>query len=332
MAATHARCFFENARGMSETSTRRVAPATPAGCTSTDSTPCGRNPHSFAPARSMAPRSCKYNAAPSSPPSPPSSAAAGVPDPAPDSARARTPAPAPFTTPDAATVFESAAIIDAGDPGRTPVPVVGSRTLPLAHTTSPPPPPPSPAPSTPLLYRMAPWAFVCVRSANVPHAKSALAASSSAWENAKTCSPPATSSVPPLTPALASLSRRPMAGVTTHAAARTAPTSSVRACASLGLDDARWFTTSSEAPRNPTTRGMSSSSKPGMPRVKRKIANSSSCCAATTVGAARAPDTPRLFGPAARPRPPAGCALKSFAGVTRVNAAPVPALAAFISL
>jgi hypothetical protein len=62
---------------------------------------------------------------------------------------------------------------------------------------------------------------------------------------------------------------------------------SSRTCASLGFADARWFTTSSAAPRSPTTFGMSSSSNPGMPSVNLKIANSSSCCTAFTVGSTR---------------------------------------------
>eukprot|EP00982_Pelagococcus_subviridis_P000906 7326-Pelagococcus_subviridis.AAC.3 len=109
---------------------------------------------------------------------------------------------------------------------------------------------------------------------------SALAASSTSSANAKTCSAPGTSSAPPRTPALASSIRRPKYGVATHAAESAAPTSSVRACASDGLDDARWFATRSPAPRRPTTRGMSASSNPGIPSVKRNTAKSSSCAAA----------------------------------------------------
>ena len=116
------------------------------------------------------------------------------------------------------------------------------------------------------------------------HAASAAASASAASEgaSANTCSPPATSRVPPSTAPVSS-SRRPSAGTTTHAAARTPPMRSVRACASDGLAPDRWFTTSRDVPSRPITRGMSWSSKPGMPSVKRNTANSSSSAALRVV-------------------------------------------------
>ena len=166
----------------------------------------------------------------------------------------------------------SAASVDSADPGGD-APVVGRRTLPRAHVT--------PAPST---HKNAPCALVCVKSAYVLHAASAAASASAASEgaSANTCSPPATSRVPPSTAPVSS-SRRPRVGTTTHAAARTPPMSSVRACASDGLAPDRWFTTSRDVPSRPITRGMSWSSKPGMPSVNLNTANSSSSAARVVV-------------------------------------------------
>lgn len=88
----------------------------------------------------------------------------------------------------------------------------------------------------------------------------------------------------------------------TGASARLAPG---RTCASEGLELARWLATSRAAPTVPTTRGMSSSSKPGMPRVNRNTAKSSSCCAALGIARRAGARRGRAVGVNARaPRHP----------------------------
>mmetsp|Transcript_62174 Transcript_62174/g.196693 ORF Transcript_62174/g.196693 Transcript_62174/m.196693 type:complete len:294 (+) Transcript_62174:187-1068(+) len=146
---------------------------------------------------------------------------------------------------------------------------VGGLTAPRAMRHSPP------------LTTRIPRLLVLRSRAKLDQASSFLRPSPTPSASLKTSAAPATGDDAPPRPAPASLRRREMVGVAMHSATSAAATSSVRPCASLtAAPTTAWFTARRVPPRNPMARGMSRSSKPGIPRVNRNTAMSSTSCMA----------------------------------------------------